>query len=639
MPRGLVVPALLVALVAALATLQYRWLGKVSEAEREQLRRSLDQRAREFADEFDAEISRAYLALHLSQPEVAAGDWERFAVAVDRWRNAARFPSMIRDIYLIEAKGKSGSARRYDRSARSFGPGLAEWPARLEKFRAHLPVQPARPVAVAGQPPSGVSITINPVVPDAPALLVPVGAAPPFSGPEAPAARDDGRGGTTVRQTMTARFWLGWPGAFVVADLDEDVLRRSMLPVFVERHLPEGAGSYRVAVLSASGQRLFARGLAPGALLDPARADSVTPFFALRLDILRTVDTGPFGLTLRSRVAASPGATNTVPPAGGQRMAIVVEHREDNGTVAHGASPQRVRPSWQLVLQHPAGSLDAAVTQARHRNLWLGSGILAVLLAGVVLVVVNGRRASQLAARQMEFVTTVSHELRTPLAVIRSAAQNLSAGIVSEPAQARRYGELIEDEGRRLTEMVEEILEYSRVRGGQPVRDPQPLDVGALLADLRVSCAPLCAQAGVALEVALPSEGTPPILGDEAAVRRAVHNLVANALKHAVEGRWIGVSAAAASVRGRAHVSIAVRDRGPGIPPADLPHVFEPFYRGRQAIERQVHGNGLGLSLVQRVAEAHGGSVTIASTVGEGSTVTLTLPAAPEAAPVTEVES
>ena len=159
-PRGLVVPALLVALVAALATLQYRWLGKVSEAEREQLRRSLDQRAREFADEFDAEISRAYLALHLSQPEVAAGDWERFAVAVDRWRNAARFPSMIRDIYLIEAKGKSGSARRYDRSARSFRsrsgrvacpprevPRAPASPARAPRWRSpasHLPASASR---------------------------------------------------------------------------------------------------------------------------------------------------------------------------------------------------------------------------------------------------------------------------------------------------------------------------------------------------------------------------------------------------------------------------------------------------------------------------------------------------------------
>jgi signal transduction histidine kinase len=293
-------------------------------------------------------------------------------------------------------------------------------------------------------------------------------------------------------------------------------------------------------------------------------------------------------------------------------------------------------PSWRLVLQHPAGSLDAAVTQARRRNLLLGGGILAVLLAGVALVVRNGQRASQLAARQMEFVTTVSHELRTPLAVIRSAAQNLSVGVVSEPAQTRRYGELIEDEGRRLTEMVEQILEYSRVHGDRPIRDPRPLDVASLFADLEASCGPLCTQAGIVLDVEPPPEGTPLILGDEPALRRALHNLVGNAVKHAAEGNWIGVTASVGAVRGRPQVAIAVRDRGPGLAPADLAHVFEPFYRGRQAIERQVHGNGLGLSLVKRVAEAHGGSVTVSSEPAKGSTFTLTLPAAPQPAPLAE---
>jgi signal transduction histidine kinase len=117
------------------------------------------------------------------------------------------------------------------------------------------------------------------------------------------------------------------------------------------------------------------------------------------------------------------------------------------------------------------------------------------------------------------------------------------------------------------------------------------------------------------------------MLGDGVAIRRALHNLVMNAVKHASDGRSIRLAVGFERLHGRQSVWISVVDRGPGIEAADLAHVFEPFYRGRQAIERQVPGNGLGLSLVRRVAEAHGGSVSVKSAVGEGSTFTLHLPA------------
>ena len=100
-------------------------------------------------------------------------------------------------------------------------------------------------------------------------------------------------------------------------------------------------------------------------------------------------------------------------------------------------------------------------------------------MASVGLIVVNARRSERLAAQQMDFVATVSHELRTPLAVIRSAAQNLSAGVVHDGEQAQRYGDLIEDEGRRLTDMVEQVLEYAGLSGNRRPVMARPVDVGA----------------------------------------------------------------------------------------------------------------------------------------------------------------
>jgi signal transduction histidine kinase len=223
----------------------------------------------------------------------------------------------------------------------------------------------------------------------------------------------------------------------------------------------------------------------------------------------------------------------------------------------------------------------------------------------------------------------VSHELRTPLAVIRSAAQNLSAGVISDPAHTRRYGELIDGEGRRLTDMVEQVMTLAGLESGKPLQGMREIDIPALVSDALASCTAMCDAAGVAVEVNTGLGGSiPMVMADEAAIRRALQNLITNAVKHGADGRWIGVTVSAQGGRGGREVQIAVADRGRGIDAADLAHVFEPFHRGRHAIEQQVHGNGLGLHLVKLIASAHGGRVSVHSTPGHGATFTLHLPVA-----------
>jgi signal transduction histidine kinase len=120
----------------------------------------------------------------------------------------------------------------------------------------------------------------------------------------------------------------------------------------------------------------------------------------------------------------------------------------------------------------------------------------------------------------------------------------------------------------------------------------------------------------------------PNVLGDAGALRSAVQNLLANAVKYGGADRWVGVRAEQGPGR-RPEICITVSDHGAGIPPADLPHIFEPFYRGSDAVAGQVHGNGLGLSLVKRIVVAHGGRVAVSSRPNAGTTFTLTLPVAP----------
>ncbi len=111
------------------------------------------------------------------------------------------------------------------------------------------------------------------------------------------------------------------------------------------------------------------------------------------------------------------------------------------------------------------------------------------------------------------------------------------------------------------------------------------------------------------------------------AIRRALTNLITNALKYGSDGRWLGLTVRRAQGRHGDEVQVTVSDHGRGIEAADLPHIFEPFYRGRRAVDEQVHGNGLGLSLVKRIIDAHGGRVSVKSAPGEGTSFTLHLPA------------
>jgi signal transduction histidine kinase len=225
----------------------------------------------------------------------------------------------------------------------------------------------------------------------------------------------------------------------------------------------------------------------------------------------------------------------------------------------------------------------------------------------------------------MEFVAGVTHELNTPLAAIRSAGQNLADGIVTEPAQVRRYGGLIEKEGGRLTALVAQVLDFAGIESGSRAYASEPLSVGTLVNDVLRDHRLVLEQAGMTVERDV-APALPEILGDAPALRRALDNLVANAVKFAASGRWVAMRAAA-TPDGR-QVVLRVEDRGPGIPRDEREQVLEPFYRGAAAERNATPGSGLGLSVVRHVVRAHGGRVRVEGREGGGTAVVLELPVA-----------
>jgi signal transduction histidine kinase len=250
--------------------------------------------------------------------------------------------------------------------------------------------------------------------------------------------------------------------------------------------------------------------------------------------------------------------------------------------------------------------------------------VLLLLGVSIVLVTVSARRATELSERKMEFVAGVSHELRTPLAVIRSAAQNLADGSVASGAQVRRYGGLIETEGRRLEDLVEKVLELAGVQS-RARRAPRERVSAIGIATTAVGDSAAAArERGIEVETVFPASDL-FVVGDADALRRAVANLVGNAIKHGGEDNAVRVSVESHP----GEVSMSVSDRGPGIPASEVPHLFDAFYRGRRARERQVRGSGLGLSLVQQIAREHGGRVEVETSPGKGSRFSIVLPEAP----------
>jgi signal transduction histidine kinase len=311
-------------------------------------------------------------------------------------------------------------------------------------------------------------------------------------------------------------------------------------------------------------------------------------------------------------------------PSGGDR-------RADQPAVSEAQSLSNWPGRWRVIVQHPSGSLEAAVAGARRRNMALSFGVLILLTLSIGLLTLTSRKAQRLAEQQIEFVAGVSHELRTPVAVIRSAAENLSQGVVGNTERVKRYGLMIEGEARRLGEMVERVLQYAGIESGLGYGSRTTLAPAEIIQSAVDSALPLLGPETVNIHRDVP-DALPPVTGDAAALRSAVQNLVANAVKYGGSDRWVGIRAEHVRERRRPEVRITVSDHGAGIPASELPHIFEPFYRGGDALARQIHGNGLGLSLVKRIVTAHGGRVTVETRAGAGSSFTIVLPAAePEA--------
>jgi signal transduction histidine kinase len=540
----------------------------------------------------DRELTRAFLMLGVDGAGVARGDHETYARAFAAWKARAAYPDLVADVWLVEslpAAGGSPRVRRFDPKAGRFLESTV--PAEMAGLVARL--------GARGKPEGAGPVTsLGSVDPTVPAILVPSPPRPPLAPPPAP--------GEQVDHLFVFRNDLE-PLTWSVIRIDRRALEQHMLPDLARMHASGEDGLEYHVTISAPGDGTAGRRLVwrsdPAAPAPDAIADATANAFSVRFDDIDSA-------ILSSLAPLEPGA-GTGQAHGTIRKMFAL--RLTGTTGAAGRAP------WTIALFHRAGSVDAAVAAAQRRSAAVAGAVLLLLGGSAGLVIASARRERRLAARQLEFVAAVSHELRTPLTVIRSAAENLRDGLVVEPARVREYGVVLREEGGRLTDMVEQVLAFAGAdAAGAERRRPIDLErlVRAAVADAGLEAA--------GIEVRVDVEPGLQAAGDEATLAAALRNLLVNLRKYAADGRYAGVSARAAGPM----VEIVVEDRGPGLGADEVRRVFEPFFRGRRASDSQAPGSGMGLALVRRVAEAHGGNVE-AHPLAPGLAFVLRVPAAP----------
>jgi len=587
LPLSVILAAGLFILLAVLSVVQYRWLDEFSRAEGLRMQEDLSRSADRFSEEFDQRITRVFrfFGTDGSPRNPVRESLGRRCV---EWREGSFEKALVSAVFLVTPKpdpfefdAYGNAAEPRNRTGPSFDPRP---PPRRGERGMNLEIwDEARRTFVSVEWPAGLDRfrdqvehrgggerPVTPVISygSQTFLVIPEGSVEPGGPPEGP--------------------------AFALIQLDLGYVRDKVIPQLAAEVFGTSPEGTHVSVIDRDGQRLWASSSMKGERSSEAGGDVMRPIF-----MIRPGGTGPF-----------------------RRLLPRPEPLTEGGS----AGRDRGGLGWRLVVSHPSGSVGEAVARLRRRNLAIAGGIFFLLATSVGLVVSSAQRAERLAWQQVEFIAGVSHELRTPLTAIRSAGENLADGVITSDEAVRRYGSMIAGHGRRLSTIVQQVLDYA---GGQARSEPsdQSLSVQELVKGAIEDCAEAIRVKGVTVETRIPSD-LPAIKGDAAALRRALRNVIENAVKYGGGEAWLRVAGVKEQRSGKQFVRLTVEDRGMGFDDSEASVLFEPFYRSRRVVASPIPGTGLGLTIVKRIIDDHHGRVRISSRNGEpGTIVTLSLPA------------
>jgi signal transduction histidine kinase len=280
-----------------------------------------------------------------------------------------------------------------------------------------------------------------------------------------------------------------------------------------------------------------------------------------------------------------------------------------------------ILPTKRFLEDQRAAILTQSATYVAVTVLALGT-----LIGAMWFMMRLARREIALAELKSNFVADVSHELKTPLALIRMYAETLQSGRVPTEEKKQEYYGVIARESTRLTNLINDILDFARIEAGRKEYELEPTDAGKIVRQTYEAYRPQLEAHGFEHRLDI-TPNLPPIEADADALSQILVNLIQNAIKYSADDKFLGIEVTGDVRRGRSGVLISVHDRGIGIKPEDRARLTEGFFRSQDDRVRQQGGTGLGLALVKRIVEAHHGSMDIESRLVKGSTFRIFLPA------------
>ncbi len=414
------------------------------------------------------------------------------------------------------------------------------------------------------------------------------------------------------RQAKSYAGWFGMEGKMMVAEMHKKTRPLTFYGGHVKR--PDG-DAYSTTAFFVLPQLSRDRVVMGGAGFDPAYLKQT--FFPGMLEEL---------------------IARKVAEGGGKPLAMMVYPVDSEG---HGSKLLAASSGWSEGKPEVSRKLDDVFRGLALGIKFQGTSVMAIgqhwvrqsflILGGLSLLMIGGliltyRSVSKevaLARLKSDFVSNVSHELRTPLALIRLYAETLELGRITTDEKMKEYYRIIREESERLTALINNILDFSRIEAGRKEYDFRETDVAELVRNTLDSYRFQIEQQGFAFEQSIDSE-IPAVHVDREAIARALVNLVNNALKYSAQEKFLCVKL----YREEGVLKLEVVDRGIGITRREQSKIFEKFYRTGDPLVHNTKGSGLGLSLVRHITHAHGGEVQVESTPGKGSKFTLSLPLA-----------
>lgn len=656
--RHIVIPVILISVLILMAGLQFIWLKDLSVGQRDRMQKNIEIGAERFAGDFSTTFHQLQAAFQF--PDYSEDESIRSETVMRRawqnWRNESNYPDLVKSLYVYYLPDENMASSLWQ----------LKWPDISDSISEnHQPYLASRITTLQRQPELAQN-GIHNLFSDTPFLESGIADARivrsmPMVRVSTIANKFDSVSvpsdsllplrmryvGSQSRNEPNPLHLLSTIG-YVFIEIDTTYLKQFMIPDLAQLHLQtDGSMDFNLAVarnIDRDSVDVFYGNLNNSK--DLSEADLSIPLLKYRATSVFIINSGAnvmiqsrFGTNVGENLELSTISKNSevssnwmsadriesftvsaAQKAAESTRAFSFQYETQDSLTRAGVTA--IDDQWKLYIRHRLGSIDAASNSFRRNSMAMSLGILSILGVGIMLIVRNNRKSNDLARQQMEFVAGVSHELRTPLSVIRSASDNMTAGLITDQESAKRYGSLIHSESLRLNDLVEQVLEFSGIQSGQRRYEYATLNVLHLCLNSLKGLGERLDPSRVRLQVVV--KACPYIMGDSTALVSVIQNLIINAIKYSPNDPIVRLIIEGGSTDTKKYAMLHVVDNGQGIAADEIKHIFEPFYRAKGVRDQQIKGNGLGLSIVQSIMKQHDGSISVASKPNEGSTFTLT---------------